>query len=234
MAVGTVICSSRAHSNSTVVSTASTPAAAARATRGLVPSAMSWSPMLFWVVALLSMLRARNTAESAMILTLRRTRSDSGSDNSPSACRTPRAARVSAGASNGWAAIPVAIVGSYGSVRMTASLLEKWRKNVISVTPAAAATCATVVRSKPCCSNSSNAHAMSRSCVLSCLDATIPLMLVSNIRIISSDLSKTGKSLDVRLSVGSESCGGLRMRSWAATRSPSGQQCREPWRNADT
>ncbi len=72
----------------------------------------------------------------------------------------------------GCLAMAAAMTGSYGSSSSTFSLAAKWRKNVIGVTPAAAAICATVVASKPCRSNRSSAHSSSRCRVRSRLITT--------------------------------------------------------------
>ena len=62
--------------------------------------------------------------------------------------------RVTGGSAAGVAATAAAIVGSKPSSRTTASLVAKWRKNVMWLTPAVRTICSTVVASYPCSAKS--------------------------------------------------------------------------------
>ena len=89
----------------------------------------------------------RSAGVRAATRTRRRIIGASGSGSARQAARMPRAARVNGASSRGCSAIAAVSTGSYGSSRRRCSFAGKYRKNVISVTPAARAIWATVVAS---------------------------------------------------------------------------------------
>ena len=124
---------------------ASTDAAATRATSGAAPSATSCSTIARSVLPVDRHIAPRSAGVAAAMRTRRRMIGVSGSGSARHAERMPRAARSSGAESRGCPAIASMSTGSYGSSSRRCSFAGKYRKNVISVTPAARAISATVV-----------------------------------------------------------------------------------------